>query len=97
MQIKIKINIEWIKYRISPFECWLSSEHLVSNERRVKRGHYDHERSKIWVSNERQGTEILKLMSAEALIRANMVTVMHIAQVNFESSTVLPKLPELLL
>ena len=42
----------------------LSSERLVSNECRVKRGHYDHERSKKGVSNERLGTDILKLMSA---------------------------------
>ena len=30
------------RYCISPFERWLSNEHLVSNKCRVKRGHYDH-------------------------------------------------------
>ena len=60
----------YIIYRISLFERRLSSQRLVSNELWVKRGHYDHERFKKWVSNERRvqmssgGIEILKLMSA---------------------------------
>ena len=51
-------------YSISQFESRLSNEHLVSNDCRVKRGDYDHERSIKWVSNELWGTEILKLMIA---------------------------------
>ena len=49
--------------RISPLECRLSKEH------RVKRGHYDHQCSKKWFSNEHRGTEILKLI--RTLIRGN--------------------------
>ena len=44
----------YIIYSISLFELRLSSQRLVSNELWVKRGHYDHERSKKWVSNERR-------------------------------------------
>ena len=51
-------TVPWhLKYRTSSFEC------LVSNESRVKRGHYDHEHSKNWGSNEQQGTEIINKRS----------------------------------
>ena len=67
-------NIQLLSmYRIFPLQHRLSCELLVSNERRVKGGHYDCQRSKKWVWNERRGTEILRLMSARALIQGNMV------------------------
>ena len=58
-------------YSISRFELWLSSEFLVSDERRVKRRHYDHECSK---KNECQmSARALKFMRAGALIQGNTV------------------------
>ena len=45
----------------------LQKEYRTSQfERQVKRGHYDHERSKKWVSNQCQATEMV-------LIRENTV------------------------
>ena len=71
-------NLSVIKCHISQFEHCLSKEypvskeHLVSNECQVKGEYYDHQRSKKYVSNERQvqmstgAQKNLKLMSAGA-------------------------------